>query len=192
MWRSDCAAVRVRPCRGRVDSSVCAIFLFALLLFPRPANGAELKRVLIVHSFGGAAPPFTVHSTAFQTALVEQLGERVDLDEVSLDMARYFDPDMQEAIVGYLEKRRAKWTPDLVVPIGSPAAVFVAKYRQRLFADTPVLYTSLDRRLLPADALEKNAAYIGQVFNLPALSDDMVRIAPATRHIAFVGGATPL
>ena len=70
------------------------------------------------------------------------MGERVDLDEVSLDMARYADRDMQEAIVDYLQKRQAKWQPDLVVPIGSPAAIFVANYRDRLFPETPILYAS--------------------------------------------------
>ena len=66
------------------------------------------KRVLIVHSFGSAAPPFTTHSIAFETELTEGMGERLDLDEVSLDHARYADPEMQEALVAYLEKRQAK------------------------------------------------------------------------------------
>src|SRR5690242_10839724 len=73
------------------------------------AAGAQAKRVLIVHSFGTVAPPFTIHSTAFETELVQRMGERVDLDEVSLDMARYADPLLQEALVEYLEKRQAKW-----------------------------------------------------------------------------------
>ena len=68
------------------------------------------------------------------------MGDRVDLDEVSLDMARYPDRDMQEAIVNYLQKRQAKWQPDLVVPIGSSATIFVATYRDRLFPETPILY----------------------------------------------------
>ena len=51
------------------------------------AAAAEPKRVLLVHSFGSGTPPFTVESTAFETELVEKMGERVDLDEVSLDMA---------------------------------------------------------------------------------------------------------
>ena len=87
---------------------------------------------------------------AFETELVEKMGERVDLDEVSLDMARYADRDMQEAIVDYLQKRQRKWQPDLVVPIGAPASIFVANYRDRLFPETPILYASADRRLLPA------------------------------------------
>ena len=156
------------------------------------AAATEPKRVLLVHSFGSAAPPFTVESMAFETELVEKMGERVDLDEVSLDMARYADRDMQEAIVDYLQKRQAKWQPDLVVPIGAPASIFVANYRDRLFPETPILYASADRRLLPPGALEKNAAYVGQVYEIPGLLEDMLQIAPATKNIAVVVGATPL
>jgi len=129
---------------------------------------------------------------AFETELVEKMGERVDLDEVSLDMARYADRDMQEAIVDYLQKRQRKWQPDLVVPIGAPAAIFVAKYRERLFPETPIVYASADRRLLPADALEKNAAYVGQVYEISGFLEDMLQVAPATKNIVVVVGATPL
>ena len=120
------------------------------------------------------------------------MGDRVDLDEVSLDMARYPDRDMQEAIVDYLQKRQAKWQPDLVVPIGSPAAIFVATYRDRLFPETPILYASADRRLLPPGALEKNAAYVGQIYEIPGFLEDMLQIAPATKNIVVIVGATPL
>jgi len=163
-----------------------------LLLGVACASAAEPKRVLIVHSFSSAAPPFSVHSKAFERALVEKMRGQVDLDEVSLDKARYADLDLEEAIVDYLQKRQTKWKPDLVVPIGSPAGVFVAKYRDKLFPDVPILYTSLDQRLLLPGALEKNAAYIGQVFNVPALIEDMLRVAPATKNIAVVIGETPL
>ena len=74
---------------------------------PLCASAAPAKRVLVVHSFGSVAPPFTNHSTAFETELVEKMGQRVDLDEVSLDMARYADPHLQEALVEYLQKRQA-------------------------------------------------------------------------------------
>ena len=156
------------------------------------AAADEPKRVLLVHSFGSAAPPFTVESTAFETELVGKMGGRVDLDEVSLDMARYPDRDMQEAIVDYLQKRQAKWQPDLVVPIGSPAAIFVATYRDRLFPETPILYASADRRLLPPGALDKNAAYVGQIYEIPGFLEDMLQIAPATKNIVVIVGATPL
>jgi PAS domain S-box-containing protein len=156
-----------------------------------PAAAAPSK-VLIVHSFASAAPPFTTHSTAFETELTEQMGSRVDLDEVSLDMARYADIEMQEALVAYLQKRHAKWQPDLVVPIGSPAGVFVADYRDRLFPNTPVVYTGMDRRRLPPGTLQKNAAFIGEDFHLPGFIEDILQLAPATTNIAVVLGASAL
>jgi hypothetical protein len=80
------------------------------------------------------------------------MGQRVDLDEVSLDMARYAEPDMEVPFVELLRRRLEKWKPDLVVPIGSPAGRFVAKFRDKLFPQTPVVYTGMDRRTLPDDA----------------------------------------
>ena len=170
------------------------IVLLALIELVTPAHlcAAPAKHVLMVHSFGSAAPPFTVESMAFERALVQKIGERVDLDEVSLDMARYADADMQEAIVDYLQKRQAKWQPDLVVPIGAPASIFVATYRDRLFPNTPIIYATADRRLLPAGALDKNATYIGQIYDIEGMIDDMLQIAPATKNIVVVIGATPL
>src|SRR6185503_9295296 len=140
-------------------ASYCALcFLLATL----SAAAAEPKRVLVVHSFGSAAPPFTTHSIAFETALTERMPGQVDLDEVSMDVARYATLDMEEALLDFMRKRQAKWQPDLVVPIGSPAGVFVAQYRDRLFpATTPIVYAGMDKRRLPPGALQQNATFIG-------------------------------
>jgi hypothetical protein len=171
--------------------------LFGLLLLAltaSAANGAEPqpKRVLIVHSFGSTAPPFTTHSTAFQITLTKGLGGRVDMDEVSLDMARYAQPDMEGPFVEFLLTRLAKWQPDLVVPIGSPAGRFVVKYRDRLFPGAPIIYTGMDRRTLPDDAVQSNATFVGESFNLAGLVEDILQLAPDTNHIAVVIGASPL
>ena len=165
-----------------------------LLLLPAAgrAASAETKRVLIVHSFGSAAPPFTTHSTAFETALTQEMGNRVDLDEVSLDMARYAQPDMEGAFVEFLLHRLAKWQPDLVVPVGSPAGRFVSKHRDRLFPDIPVIYTGMDRRTLPPDAFQNKATFVGEDFHLPGLVEDILQLAPDTTDVYVVLGASPL
>ncbi len=170
---------------------VCVGFL--LLTFATfCVSAADAKRVLIVHSFGNGSPPFTTHSIAFETELTEKLGERVDLDEISLDEARYADSDMQAALVEYIRKRQAKWRPDLVVPIGSPACVFVAQNREKLFPQTPILYTATDKRRLPEGALQTNATLVGEDFNLPGFVEDILQVAPATTNIAVVIGASPV
>ena len=165
--------------------------LVLLTLAAPPAIAAEAKRVLVVHSFGSTAPPFTTHSTAFETALTQAMGKRVDLDEVSLDMARYSQPDMEEPFAELMRKRLAKWQPDLVVPVGSPAGRFVTKYRQRLFPKTPVIYTGMDRRTLPPGAFQ-NSTFVGEDFNLTGLVEDILQLAPDTNQIVVVLGASPL
>src|SRR5437762_47754 len=194
MWENGCRTTRLPRGKGdrvvRCHRIACCLVAIFVALNAVCAAESKAKRVLVVHSFGSVAPPFTTHSVAFETELVEKMGERVDLDEVSLDMARYADPNLQEALVEYLQKRQAHWQPDLVVPIGSPAGVFVEQYRDRLFPETPILYTGMDRRRLSSHALERNAAFIGENFDGPGFIEDILQIAPATKNIAIVIGAS--
>ena len=174
--------------------NVYALLAIVFLIVTAGAYAAAdgpAKRVLMVHSFGSTAPPFTTHSNAFETTLTQEMGQRVDLDQVSLDMARYAQPDMEEPFVEFLLKRLAKWHPDLVVPVGSPAGRFVAKYRNRLFPHTPVIYTGMDLRTLPPGAFD-NATFVGESFNVAGLVEDILQLAPDTTNIAVVLGASPL
>jgi signal transduction histidine kinase len=171
---------------------LCAIVCPIVTAAAYAADTEQTKRVLMVHSFGSSAPPFTTHSTAFETTLTQEMGKRVDLDQVSLDMARYAQPDMEEAFVEFLLKRLAQWQPDLVVPIGSPAGRFVAKFRDRLFPGTPVIYTGMDRRTVPPDAITKNATFVGDDFKLAGLVEDILQLAPDTTNVEVILGATPL
>jgi len=168
-----------------------AIGLLLLMFASTAAAAADAKRVLIVNSFGPGTPPFTTHSTAFEATLAAEMGEAIDLDEVSLGMARYAQADIEEAFGQLLLKRLAKWQPDLVAPVGSPAGRFVAKYRDRLFPGTPVIYTGMDRRTLPPD-LGGNATFVGENFDLPGLVEDILQLRPDTTNIVVVIGASPL
>jgi signal transduction histidine kinase len=181
-----------RKTRGAPLFLVSVTAGFIALLLAGNTLATETKRVLIVNSFGAAAPPFTIHSTSFESELVTKMGERIALDEVTLDMARNDESEMQQAMVEYLEKRQAKWKPDLVVPIGSPAAVFVVNNHERLFPETPILIVAGNRQFLPSGSWEKNAAFVGHAIDIPGFFEDMLQVAPATKNIEIVMGATSL
>jgi PAS domain S-box-containing protein len=196
--------IRVDACKQAVQGAAMSavrcllldklrqILLLAILAFAT-ARAAETKRVLMVHSFVSAAPPFTTSSDAFQNELLTKFGAPLDLDEVSLNFGRYAGMEMEEALVDFMRQRRRKWEPDLVVPLGSPAARFVAQHREKLFpTNIPVIYTGLDQRRLPAGALAYNATFVGHSYDLPGLVEDILQIAPDTKNIAVVIGASPI
>ncbi|HLX68260.1 MAG TPA: PAS domain-containing protein [Verrucomicrobiae bacterium] len=178
--------------RGTAWSIISAICFILACSTAKGAPSASPRRVLVIHSFGSVSPQSTTRAIAFETELTEHLEEKLDLDEVSLDHSRYAGADMEEALVQYLEKRQARWRPDLVVPIGSPACLFVEKYRDRLFPQTPVIYTGMDRRHLEADALKNNAAYVGENFNSTRFVEDNLRLAPDTTNIVCVIGCSQM
>src|SRR5688500_12595206 len=146
---------------NRTSPVLLALLLAAVTPAAWGAQGERPRRVLIVHSFGPGAPPFTVLATAFESTIKRELGAAVDVDQVSLAMARYAQPDMEEAFAEFLGKRMSVWQPDLVVPVGAPAGQFVAKYRDRLFPRTPVIYAGMDKRVVTPDALAANATLVG-------------------------------
>jgi len=162
------------------------------------AAGAGPKRVLLIQSFGNSVAPFRIGATTFETTLTDAMGKKVDIDEVTLEMARYQQPGLREvvledAFVEFLSKRDANWKPDLVVTIGSPAGRFVAKYRNRLFPQTPVLYSSMDWGILMTlDALKTNAAYVGTKLNIAGFGQDILQLVPDTTNLVVVIGASPL
>src|SRR4051794_32938343 len=91
--------------RARPTTVILTGVVFAATLLAACRAGAadatsapgRARRVLLVHSFGGSVPPFTTHSTAFESALKHELGADVDLDQVSLENARYAQPDLEDA-----------------------------------------------------------------------------------------------
>jgi len=172
------------------------LLLSGLMVCCAPAAGPQ--RVLLVQSYGISVTPFRIGATAFESTLTEAMGKKVDIDDVSLEMARYQQPDLHEvfledAFVAFLNERDANWKPDLVVTIGSPAGRFVAKYRNRLFPQTPVLYSSMDWQILVTlDALKTNATYVGTKLDIAGFEQDILQLAPDTTNLVVVIGASPL
>src|SRR5438477_11880628 len=101
--RNGCRTARLPHGKGhrvvhgpRMASSLVAVFV---VLTAVCTAGSEPKRVLVVHSFLSVALPFTTHSIAFETKLVEKMRERVDLDDVSLVMTQYAVSTLHDALV---------------------------------------------------------------------------------------------
>ena len=167
-----------------------ALLLAALTTFC--ASGATPKRVLILDSFGRDIAPFNAGGSAFRTTLARELGEPVDIYEASLDAARFIEPEKEGPFVEFLKSRFESRLLDLVVPVGAPAVRFMAKYRESLFANTPIVFMATEPRLIPPALLQTNATLVTQRVNLPGFVEDILQMQPDTTNIVVVIGASPL
>src|SRR5262245_2851856 len=101
------------------------LFIPLLLLFASTAStgvtAPATRRVLFLHSLEHPSAPFLAFEETFRRHLGKESPEGVQFFEVSLQSA---EADDQEAVLDYALSRFGKKHPDLIVPLGGPAAKF--------------------------------------------------------------------
>src|SRR5262245_55814522 len=80
-----------------------------------PAQAAEPKRVMLLHSFGPDVKPWSDYARAIRAELIRQSPWPLDLYEFSLVTARFSDENPEIPFVSYLSALFAKYRLDLVV-----------------------------------------------------------------------------
>ena len=168
---------------------ICAMLLF---LAPLASMSAELKRVLLLDSFGPRFSPYSAFIGNFRTDLAQQSSEPIDFYEVSLSAARFVEGEREGSFVEYLDSLFAGHRLDLMVTVGAPAAGFLQRNRQRVFPSSPALFTSVDQRRLHDAALTANDAVVAVNIDLPPLIENILDVLPQTTQIAVVVGDSPL
>lgn len=165
-----------------------------LLFFPgRWSWATDLpKRVLLLDSYGRNVAPISNIISSFRTELSKLSPEAIDLHEVSLEMARFAQPEQEVPFVNFLKERFSGHHPDLVVSVGGPAFTFLARHREYLFPDTPVLIAGIAEQVLNAGLIPKNAVVVPIRINLKGMIDDILRVLPDTVNIYVILGASDL
>ena len=150
---------------------------------------AQPKRVLMLHSFG---PDFgDEYAEDLRAELDGELEGDVEIYESWLVSARFSSSDEDAPFASYLSALFADHPLDLIISIGAPAASFVQRYRQPLFAATPVLLTDVDVRGVSAARLTENDAAVPLTIDFTALVDSILRILPNTDSLYVVIGNSP-
>ncbi len=157
-----------------------------------PAAQEGSKRVLIIHSFGRDFAPYDAVVASFRRELASRSPQPVVFLEAALDAGRVIGGDEEAAFAAYLGARFADPPPDLIVGSAGPAARFLVRQREALFAQVPVLLTAIDARVVPRAGLKPGDAVVATQLDLPRAFDTLLRMRPDTRRIAIVLGDTPL
>jgi PAS domain S-box-containing protein len=155
------------------------------------AAQANPSRILIIYTYRNNVAPYPAIASAFQANLVRNFGDSVEFDEISLNSDRSPSLSMQADMADFLRKRFAGQRLDLIVSIGATAAQFIIRYREFAFAGSPALILAADSRILGSESL-RNATIVSQTISPATWIEDILQIAPDTKNIFFLMGASPL
>ena len=178
-----------------VAARLCVCLLVMAAILPGPASSAprgELKRVLMLHSFGRDFRPWSEFSRTIRVELEQQSPWPLDLQEHTLLTARFNNPGPEAPFVEYLRSLYSAHPPDIVLSIGAPAATFVQKYRAQLFPETPMVLTAVEQRLVNRTGLTEKDTVVPVYNDFPGFFRSILQVLPDTQTIAVVIGASPL
>lgn len=178
----------MRDPRAVVSRLVLAAALAVILVEPAWAG---TRRILVLHSFGRDVEPHAAFGRAFRTELAGASTEPVEFYELSLATAMLDDGAAEPAFLQYLSVLENERRFELVVAIGGPAARFVQRHRDVLFAATPMLIASTDVRHLQDGRYSPLDAAVPSSIPLGAAIDNVLRLLPETEEILVVLGHSP-
>ena len=147
---------------------------------------------MLLHSFGSDFKPWSEYAKSIRTELKQQSPWPLDITEHSLVTARSPDEDPEAPFVDYLRALFAKHPLDLIVSIGAPAAAFVQRHRQRLFATTPMVFTAVDQRRVQYSSLTANDAVVALRINYLSAFENILQVLPDTKDVIVVVGTSPI
>ena len=178
-----------------VAARLCVCLLVLAAILPGPASSAprgELKRVLMLHSFGPDFRPWSEFARTIRAGLEQQSPWPLDLQEHTLLTARFNNPGPEAPFVDYLRSLYSGRPPDIVLSIGAPAAKFVQKYRAQLFPETPMVLTAVEQRLVNQAGLTDKDTVVSVYNDFSGFFRSILQVLPDTQTIAVVIGASPL
>jgi signal transduction histidine kinase len=159
---------------------------------PKPGvTAAQPKNVLFLQSFGTNFYTWSTWSREIRKELIRQSPWPLDVQEQSLVSARNDDGAAEAKFVEYLATLYAQRPPDLIVAIGGPAARFVQRHRADLFPTTPMLLAAVELRRIEPSLLSEQDAVVAVRFDEVALVENILRLLPETKTIAFIMGNSP-
>ena len=135
--------------RRTMAARLGACFLVWAIMLPGAANcdpGRDSKRVVILHSFGRDFRPWGEYAKTIREELDRLSPWHLEIQDHSLVSARSSDENPEPAFVAYVNTLNAQHPPDLVISIGAPAANFIQRNRDRVFADIPTVLTAVEQR----------------------------------------------
>lgn len=170
-------------------------FLLALLSpWARPnAHGAEdphSKRVIIAYSFDNRMLGYRELDTRLRSELQSGMAAPVEFYTENLDLVRFPEDSHQERLVTYFRSKYQGRRVDLIIPVTLPALEFFTRYGEKLFPQTPIVFSFIDRRRLQGLSLKPNVTGVTTEIEIAASLEAALQLQPGTRHVIVPVGTS--
>jgi PAS domain S-box-containing protein len=168
------------------------LLAMAAVLGMQPAAHAQVnaaRRVLILNDVGNVASPgIGAINDAIHTRLLAS-PHQIELYNESLETILFSDDASQRQIRdGYVRKYQER-KPDVIVTVGMASLRFMVETHEQFFPDTPIVFCGTVEPMLEESTLEPHFTGTSGTLEPDKTLDLALRILPATRHVAVVGGS---
>lgn len=176
-----------------ISSRAGAVLVGAWMFFTclLSASAAD-KTVLFLHTNKSNGPGIIAYDKAFQSTLVSESPNRVDLLMEYSDLWRLQDEHYLTVLRDFYRERYGNLKIDVLVADSLPAIKFLIKYGAELFPNVPVVFCITDKTLLGNLVIPPNMTGVLTGFDFGKGLGAALALQPDTTKVVVIGGTSQL
>jgi PAS domain S-box-containing protein len=182
---------RVRAC-GKFLRCICLVVLgLSAVIYPARADEVR-KRIFLLEGLTPTQPAAVETIHAIKQRFTQRAPKSIDLFTEFLDLGRFNGPESEDRLLQFLRARFEQTPPDLILPISRGATLFMARHRDDVAKNVPIVYcctpmSATETLSLPADmpGIVVDYDWAGTL----ALAE---RLQPNARTLVIVSGPSRL
>jgi signal transduction histidine kinase len=157
------------------------------MMIPFASRPRDTRNILLLYMEGYRLAANISGAKAIQEVIGQRHGSQIFEEDLADCRLRIED----QVIVDALRRKYTGQEMDLVMTVGPQAIKFLLQYSQELWPSTPIVFSCVTAKDLPA-TLPPNVTGVAGSLNFAANVDLALRLQPEVRHVVYVSGATPL
>jgi hypothetical protein len=152
-------------------------------------DAAQRRRIYFLESLSPALPAAVRTMDGFKKRLGEKTDEQFEIFVDYMELVRLPSQAHSDRTVEYLSGKYRKALPDVLITLGRTALPFMAKYRDAVAPNVPVILTSVPATDAKASDLQ-NVFWVITEYSFSKTLDLARRLQPDARNLVIVGGAS--
>lgn len=165
------------------------ILIFFELSLALSLRAEQITSVLVLEQEDPGRPAYVAFMSGLRSELTRLIPGRVNFYSENLDLARFDKPEYRTELENWMRIKYAGRKLDAVVVAGSRSLDLVLKMRSALWPQAPLVLTAIPSGAVSRFSNLEKVTGVTMDFQVRETLASAVKMAPQTRHIAFVSDA---